>query len=327
MIYNSFSLLPPLLVIVAIFITHRLNISLLLGIFSAALIASSGKIMDAVNACIKKGIIHFSDVDNLYLYALLIMISSLIVLLTNTGSAAGCAQIIGKRMRTKRSVEMSSMLLAFLLSIDDYLSILTVGFVMRPIADRVAVARTKLAYIVHALAGPLVIIVPISTWAAAILAQYDNAGIGTNVTSKIIADPFYVYMQTIPFIFYSWILICSVVFVVYKRVSFGQIGKDEQIVVPVHDQDIDDATNNHLLVELLLPIGLLVAGVFLGILYAGDCFIFGGNNSFVDAFRSNNQTFLVFCISSTLAFVTSIGISLYKKMINLAALPAIIHEG
>src|SRR5205814_4161218 len=136
--------------------------------------------------------------DNIYMYILLVVISSLVTLLTVTGAAAGCAQIIGKKMRTKRSVELSTIMLSFLLSLDDYLSILTVGFVMKPIADRLAVARTKLAYIVHALAGPLVIIMPISTWAAAILVQLDSAGVSNNEIGKIIADPFYVYIKTIP---------------------------------------------------------------------------------------------------------------------------------
>src|SRR5438445_2342092 len=197
------SLLPPLMVIASVCVTHQLNISLALGIASAALIATQGQIISAVLLCGQKFVTHFSDCDNIYLYLLMIIISSLITLLTVTGSAAGCARIIGKKMRTKRSAEISAIMLSSLLSIDDYLSILTVGFVMRPIADRLAVARTKLAYIVHALAGPLVIIMQISTWAAAVLVQLDNAGINLNAPHKIAADSFYVYLKTIPFIFYS----------------------------------------------------------------------------------------------------------------------------
>src|SRR6266404_5170361 len=161
-------LLPPLVVIGVVCVTQQLNISLAVGIVIAALIATQGQVIPALMLCGQKGIAHFSDSDNIYLYCLLIVISSLITLLTVTGSAAGCATVIGKKMRTKKSVEMSAILLSFLLSIDDYLSILTVGFVMKPIADKLAVARTKIAYIVHALAGPLVIIMPISTWAAVI---------------------------------------------------------------------------------------------------------------------------------------------------------------
>jgi tetracycline resistance efflux pump len=315
------SLLPPFMVIIAVFFTHQLNISLAIGIAIAALIATHGHLLPAITMCSQKLITHFSDIDNIYLYLLLIAISSLITLLTVTGAAAGCARIIGKKMKTKRSVETSTILLSTLLSLDDYLSILTVGFVMRPIADRLAVARTKLAYIVHALAGPLVIIMPISTWAAAVLAQLDNAGLST--------DSFYVYFKTIPFIFYSLLIVFSVWLVVVTRISFGLIARDEQHAMPIQDVDESekDFIQQHSLFELLLPIGLLITTIFMGILYAGNYYLFGGNNSFADAFRNNDKTFLIFLCAGLVAFTCSLGISLYKHMIRLQQIPAVVYEG
>lgn len=325
------SLLPPLIVIAAVCITHQLNISLALGIMSAALIATQGHLFSALLLCVQKFITHLSDWDNIYLYLVLIMISSLIILLTVTGSAAACARIIGKKMRTKRSVEMSAVMLSFLLSIDDYLSILTVGFVMRPIADRLAVARTKLAYIVHALAGPLVIIMPISTWAAAVLAQLDNAGINLNAPHKIVADSFYVYLKTIPFIFYSVLVVFSVLFVVMTRIGYGFIMHDENKIADnnadVQNIAINQEKDSHSLIALLMPIIMLVGGVFIGILYSGGYYLFGGNNSFFGAFRENQHTFLVFFVSGLTAFIFSVMLSLYKKMIVIMQVPTIIYEG
>lgn len=325
------SLLPPLLVIAVILFTQQLNISLAVGILCAGLIAGQGNIVVALRLCIEKFITHITDVDNIYLYVVLVFISSLIVLLTITGSAAGCARIIGKKIRTKRSVEVSSVLLAFLLSIDDYLSILTVGFVMKPIADRLAVARTKLAYIMHALAGPLVIIMPISTWAAAVLVQFDNAGIGNHATSKIIGDVFYVYLKTVPFIFYSLILVLAVCFVVWRRISFGVLAQDERKAVVMVDEGEERSglvkPYKHSLVEITMPIGLLVGGVFFGILYAGNYSLFGGNNSLIDAFRENDKTFLIFFLSGCAAFVSTVILALYKKMICFQQIPAIVWEG
>src|SRR5438445_12173825 len=135
------SLLPPLVVVGAACITHHLNLSLVMGIVCASLIVTQGQLLPALMMCGQKFVSHFSDIDNIYLYLLLIVISSLITLLTVTGSAAGCASIIGKRIRTKRSVEASTIMLSMLLSIDDYLSLLTVGFVIRPLAASRAVVR------------------------------------------------------------------------------------------------------------------------------------------------------------------------------------------
>ena len=325
------SLLPPLVVIGAVCILHQLNISLALGIVCAALIATQGQVVPALLLCMQKFVAHFSDCDNMYLYFLLIVISSLIILLTLTGSAAGCARIIGKKMKTKRSVEMSTIMLSFLLSIDDYLSILTVGFVMRPIVDRVAVARTKLAYIVHALGGPLVIIMPISTWAAAILAQLDNAGIHLDAPNKIIADPFYVYLKPIPFIFYSVLVVFSVWFVVVTRIGYGLIARDESCAIPFVDKAQDEIMinqeKNHSLSELLFPIAILIGGVVIGVLYAGNYHFFGGSNSFVDAFRQNDKAFLILLLSSLAAFLFSLFMSLYKRMISIRQVFVIVYEG
>ncbi len=322
------SLLPPLIVIGAVCVTQHLNVSLALGIISAALIATQGQLLPALMLCGQKFVMHFSDVDNIYLYLLIIAISSLITLLTVAGSAVGCAEIIGRKIRRKRSVELSTIMLSFLLSIDDYLSILTVGFVMKPIADRLAVARTKVAYIVHALAGPLVIIVPISTWAAVILAQLDNAGIHIAAPQKIVADPLYVYLKTVPFIFYSVLVVLSVCFVVIVRIGYGPIAQDERNAVAFDDQDlIETQSNNHSLIELFMPLAILIGGVFIGILYAGNYHLFGGNNSFFDAFRENNKTFLIFLFAALGAFAWSVVFSVYKKMISVVQIPMLVYEG
>lgn len=324
------SLVPPLIVIGAVLVTNHLNMSLAIGIMSAALIITQGQIVPALMLCGERFSIHFSDSDNIYLYSLLIIISSLIMLLTVTGSAAGCARIIGKKMRTKRSVEISTIFLSFLMSFDDYLSILTVGFVMRPIADKFAVARVKLAYIVHALAGPLVVIMPISTWAAAVLAQLDNTGIQLNAPHKIIADSFYVYLKTIPFVFYSLLVIISVWFVVITRTSYGLMATAEKNAVSLDDGSYDpllEKENNHSLSELLMPIMILVGGVLFGILYSGNYHLFGGNNSFFTAFRENNKTFLILFCSGLSAFLFSVVLALYKRMLSIARVPMIVWQG
>lgn len=308
------SLVPPLVVIGAMCITHQLNISLIAAIVSAALITAQGQLLPAFNLCVQKVTTHFSDIDMILLYILLMIVSSLIVLLTVTGSAAGCARIISKKMKTVRSGELSAVALAFLLGIDDYLSILTVGLVMSPMADRLAIVRTKLAYIIHALAGPLVIIVPISTWAAAIIAQLDASGVNQSLSSKILADPFYVYLNTVPFIFYSIFTVFSVCLVVVTRMGIGTIGEQERAAI-VLVKDVENAQEGddekHSLIELLLPLGLLVGGVFFGIFVLGY----------------NDNTFAVLFVSVLLAFTATVALLMHKKMITILQLPAIIVEG
>ena len=313
-------------------ISRKINIALFCGIITAALIVSKVHVSQAVWLIAERTLHHMSDIDNLYLYTFLIAISSIITLLTNTGSAAACARIISQRVRTRRGAETSSIMLSFLMSIDDYLSILTVGFVMRSIADRLGVARTKLAFLVHSLSGSVVILVPISSWAAAIISNLDQAGVTLDPTqqSTIAANSFFVYLRTIPFMFYSIFIIASVLFIVRKKLSFGPLYSDEKKAAtqPVRPtQAKKEITNNHSLIELLLPLGTLLGGVFIGILYTGGFFLLGGTNSFIDAFAYNDQTFFVMCITGCIALALSIIYALYKQMISLYDIPRTVFDG
>jgi len=324
------SLLPPCVVIGVMLLTRRLNFSLGLGVVLAAVLVTHGSLLDTLFLLKERFIGHLTDSNNLYLYVSLIAISSLITLLSVTGSAAACAHIIGSKIRTKKSVEKASVLLSFLMSIDDYLSILTVGFVMRPLADKFGIARAKLSYLINSLAGPLVVIVPISTWAATILVQLDNAGIGMQAESKIVVDPLYVYLKTIPFMFYSLFTIACVLVFAITKASYGYMAHEEQMAVAIDNSIVDNSNyldKSHSLVELLIPLSVLIGGVLFGILYAGNFYVFGGNNSFFEAFRENDQTFLIFLLASLAAFFSSVFLSLWKKYITLAHIPGIVIEG
>jgi len=324
------SLLPPFIVIIAVLITKRLNISLGLGIISAAFIASQGNLSTAGLSILQRISEHIRDLDNLYIYIFLIAISSIITLLTYTGNASAAAQIISQKVKTKKAAETSSLFLSLLLSIDDYLSILTVGYVTRPLASQLAIARVKIAFLVHALAGPVVILVPISSWAAAILAQLDQAGITLDRQphTTITADPFFAYLNTIPFMFYSLLIITSVFFIVRMNISFGPLHDYEKQTEPQKADFIPEPKNQtHSLIALLLPLLLLPIGVIIGILISGNYHLFGGNASLLEAFKNNNQTFLVMCLVGICTFIISCAYSLIYKQIFLSNLPTIIGSG
>ncbi len=61
------SLLPPIIVIGAVYFTQRLNLSLMLGIISAALIATQGNVITALFLCGQEVVTHFTDMDNIYM--------------------------------------------------------------------------------------------------------------------------------------------------------------------------------------------------------------------------------------------------------------------
>ncbi len=332
-------LLPPLAVLIASLITKRLNLSLIIGLISAGLIASDFAPWTAITLIGQRIISQLTDPDNLYLYGFLVLLGILISLFEYTGAATAFAHRLTSRLRSARSTQFSSMLLSCALFIDDYLSCLTTGYVMRPIMDRFHLPRVKLAYLIHSFSGPLVILAPISSWIALISSQLEKAGISPDPmgTSRIFADPFYVYLRSIPYIFYSIILLISVWFIVRKQISFGPMGTQEKIAqetgnlfggkTPLTTASITLETQGSSMWDLIIPLGVLIIAFICGILWAGEYYFFGGSNSFLQALQKSNQTALALFIAVILTLIVTLMIAFIRKRCTLAALKPITLHG
>src|SRR3984957_14771166 len=193
MTHSWLVLLPPFIVLLSAIITRHLNLSLALGIVSAALIATDFSLIDAGMKILQRILATVTDPENLEMFSFLFMISILIVLLNRTGGAAAFAKKITQRLQSRASAESASLALSLTLFIADYLSCLTVGYVMRPIFDTMRIPRVKLAYLVHAMTGLLVILAAISSWVAAVTATLDQAGVSSKATQSTIfaTDPYF----------------------------------------------------------------------------------------------------------------------------------------
>lgn len=332
-------LLPPFIVLVFAFFTRRLNSSLAAGIITGAFIASDFAPLQTALLTVTRLWGTVTDRDNLYMYTFLFTISIIIVLLNRTGAALAFAHSLTQKLRNARMAETSSLMLSSTLFIDDYLNGLTVGFVMRPITDRFKIPRAKLAFLVHTMTGPLIILAPISSWVGAIVGSLDKAGIAPAhiIGTKIIADPFFVYLETIPYIFYSLFMIASVWFIVRMRISFGPMKKQEIIAqttgnlfggkAPLPNTFECTPHLNGSIGDLLWPLITLIGCVIIGNLWAGGYYLFGGTHSMLDAFKHNTQPLLVLCVSGFIAVAFTITKGLIDKKIKTIAIPRIINDG
>jgi len=332
------SLLPPLIVLAIAFFTRRIIPALVAGILAAAFIATDFSPYQTALTAGSSLLERLADIDNIYTYTFLFVISIIIVLISHTGGASAFATIITKRLKTARAAETASLLLSLTLFIDDYLNCLTVGAVMQPLTDRFSIPRAKLAYLIHSLTGPFVILAPISSWAAMITIQLDQAGVTLDMANnpKVLADPFYSYLSAIPFIFYSLILIPSVWFMVRKKLSFGPMyahehtaqttgnlfnGKDP-IVHELHNQPTQQGS----LADLLVPLVTLVSCVMIGVPLSGGYWALGGHHNLIQSFK-HSQIFLVLCLSSGITLVISTAFAFFRKKLTIKATPGIAKSG
>lgn len=330
-------LVPPFIVLICAFITRHLNLSLIIGIFSGALIATDFSVWQAIVTSGQRFYQTISTVDNLLMYSFLLMIGTLVVLLNKTGGASAFAHTVTAKLRSSRMAQHSSVLLSCSLFIDDYLSGLTVGYVMRPITDKFHIPRAKLAFLVHSMMGPLVILAPISSWVATITSTLDQAGIGPagTLNAKLIGDPFFIYLETIPYIFYSFLMIASVWFIIRQNISYGPMHKHDEIAQKTGNlfggkeplPGTFETVHEGCITDLLVPLSTLIASVFLGSLWAGNYHLFGGSRTMLDALKHNTNIFLVLFVSGIVTLTMSFFYALIRKKIAMRSVPCIIQNG
>ena len=329
-------LLPPFLVIALAFLTHRVLLSLILGIIAGALIVSNFSIIGAVQILSKTTCAQF-DPSNLYTFGFLLVLGSLISLISLTGGTLAYGALIKKRLLNARMAESASVLLSFCFAIDDFFSILTVGSIMKPVTDTFKIPRVKLAFLLDSLAAPLIILVPVSTWVAMILMQLEKAGISTNSSTNplIFEDPLAFYLQTIPFVFYSFLIAFSVIFIVRTGSSWGPMAQAEELARKKGDifwgaQAITSSPSalptNGSIIDFIFPIATLLLSVFASILYLGDSSLLGGTHSLAQTMQ-HTDIFLALFAGACVAFISSFALALMRGSIKLGQLSEIVNGG
>lgn len=335
MSYDFLALVPPLLVIITAFITKKVVPSLLLGIVSAAYIAKARSIQASLLLILQR-FIDQADATNLYTFGFLFALGLIIAMMNQTGATQAYSTLISKKINSAKMAQSASIVLSLCFMIDDFFSSITVGCIMRPLTDRFVIARAKLAYLIDSLAAPMVIIVPVSSWIAMIIAQLENGGISTHAQALIHADAFTVYLTIIPYIFYSFINLLSAIFVVGTSIQYGPMATHEHIArsrgnlfggkEPLKSSSAPVGEAKSSLFDFILPIGCLLSSVIVSMLYMGGYYLFGGTHSFVIALSQPDIIFSSLFFGGVITLIiTSVWYALTGK-ITAAHIPTLTQE-
>lgn len=319
-------LLPPILVLGCAALSHNVIASLILGIASAVLIATDFSILESLiltkNTLIAKAV----DPNNLYLFLFLMILGFVIELMTHSGGIKAYTKRLHKHITDQKSTESTSLILSSLFFLDDYMGGLTVGAVMRPLTDSVNMPRAKLAFLINSVSSPLCVLIPASTWVALILGQLEEAGVSDIMSDKpkILADPLYTYIQTIPFIFYAIFMMIATWLIVRKQISYGTMHEYETIAQKTgnvfggkepracsmlcHDKEGTIA-------GFFIPLGTFLITMLFCIFYSGNASFLGGANSLGVALKETDSFWSLFMASSCAALVAMIYFT-YKKLLS-----------
>ncbi|BES66696.1 Na+/H+ antiporter NhaC family protein [Gottschalkiaceae bacterium SANA] len=235
--FGWLSILPPLVAIALAFLTHEVILSLFIAIFTGTLILTGFHPIEAFTSVFDTHILGALYSEwNLAILVFCLSIGGLIGILSKNGGTSGIADAVSGRAKNAKSSLFSTMLMGVLIFFDDYANSLIVGNTMRPITDRMKVSREKLAYIVDATAAPVSSIALVSTWVGMELGLIRDgiAEIGLEMGA------YELFLQTIPYRFYSILSLAFVFFMIYLAKDFGPMWKAERRVYltgKVHDDD------------------------------------------------------------------------------------------
>ncbi|ACV21644.1 Malate-2H(+)/Na(+)-lactate antiporter [Slackia heliotrinireducens] len=272
------ALVPPLVAIVLALITKETFSSLFVGILVGALLLANFNIIDTVNYIILGtigegddamgvGFINaISDPWNAGIFIFLVMLGIIVALINVAGGSAAFGAWAAKHIKTRVGASLATFLLGVLIFVDDYFNCLTVGAVMRPVTDVQKISRAKLSYIIDATAAPICMIAPISSWAAAVSAT--AADLDTGITG------IQLFVQAIPYNFYSLLTIVFVVGICILGFDYGPMAKAEfeaykngQLGSLGNEEVVDNKRAS--LWDMLVPVILLIVFCILGMLYIG----------------------------------------------------------
>ena len=274
------SLLPPIIAIVLALVTKEVISSLMVGILSGTLLYSfhtGGGIVKAIDVTFTLMAEKLGDNGSIILF--LAFLGALVAVVTMAGGSKAYGEWAGKKIKSKKGAQLGTSILGCVIFIDDYFNCLTIGTVMRPVADRFQISRAKLAYIIDATAAPICIIAPISSWAASVISQMDSLYVnGEKINGMAM------FMQTIPYNLYAILTLLMVVVLCLTNIEFGPMAKFERAarknkdaaMEEVHEEDGELAnlkiSSKGKVYDLLIPILSLIIFAVLSMLYVGGYF-------------------------------------------------------
>ena len=278
------ALVPPIVAIVLALITKETYSSLFIGIVVGALFVAGFNPVATLDTMINDGFIAaVSDGWNAGIFIFLVQLGIMVALINAAGGSAAFGRWAVKHVKTRVGAVLATFLLGVLIFVDDYFNCLTVGSVMRPVTDSHKISRAKLAWIIDATAAPICMIAPVSSWAAAVSATAQDLDTGISGIQ--------LFIQAIPFNFYSLLTIAFVIIITVMGVDYGPMAAAEMkaLAGDVGSLGNDEETEvaRATIWDMLIPVIVLIICCVVGMMYVGG---FWSGETLVDSFANTDAS-------------------------------------
>ncbi len=219
------TLLPAILAILLSLWTRQVLISLFCGLWVGVMMIQGWNPFTSFFTSVDTYLIGaLANADHAHILFFSLSLAGMVGVIHFNGGIHGIVQMISRFARTARSGQASTCFLGCLIFFDDYANSLIVGNTMRSFTDRLRISREKLAFLVDSTAAPVATIGVISTWTA-----YQTGLLEDVLPSLEPGKQAYLYfLGSIPYAFYSLLMLMFVYMVSFSLRDFGSMRKAEE---------------------------------------------------------------------------------------------------
>jgi len=305
---------PSALAVGLAFLTRDIYLSLFLGAFSGALLLHGGNPWTAFqDLLIGRLIPSLTDRWNISVLIFTLMMGGFVeVLNRNGGMTALTARVMGQS-RSPRRAGLGAYFMGWLVFFDGLASSMLTGKTLRPIADRAGLSREKLAFIVDSTSSPIAGLALLSTWVAYEMSVIKQGLVNTG--DAALADsiaPFSWLVLSLPFRFYNWFMLLLVFLLVWLMRDWGPMLAAEKASRARPRSGISPAdalvTGSQAFLALI-PLGVLVLGVFGGLYVGGGGLEMTFTFSHLVEAMGKADAAAVFVLATAVATVVALGLT------------------
>lgn len=199
--YGVLSLVPLTITLVLAFWKKDAIFALFMGCLVGVIVLGKDPIFGFVSLAEEA----LGNEDFIWILLIQIFIGIMIAFFMKADVVFAFAEMIASRIKTQRGVKVATWIIG-LFTVDDYMSPLLRGVIMRPISDEMKVPREKLAFILDSTCSSVCTIIPFMAWGAYVASLVaDQGGPVTSVEQGVA-----VYIRSVPFNFYAILLVLVV---------------------------------------------------------------------------------------------------------------------
>ena len=319
--YNTiFSILPPVVAIVLALITKEVYSSLFLGIFVGCLLYVNGNLLAALQDFVDRLCTNVGGNASILMF--LVLLGTLVALMIRAGGSKAYGDWAVAHIKTKSGALWATFILAIVLGVDDYFNNLTTGNVMRPVADGHHISRAKLSYMCDATAAPVCIMMPVSSWAAAVTGIIGNEEVG-----------FQIFLKAIPYNYYAILTLVFIIVMTCMNIDYGPMKTHEDNAAkgdlyttehrPYADASEMKFNPNGKTIDLVIPVIILIICCVAGLLIVG---FQGGGHDILTAF-ANTSAGPALALGGLVALIIDMIYFMIRRSMSFTELMDCLPEG